>query len=385
MAHCPYCGTKTNEDEKFCVHCGKALPEDFSERAQASGPKQFNRMWYLPISIFILAILALGISYLIYDHNTTQAKDMFSKGEQLALNGNYNEARQHFEQAIELSHSFPAASKNKLFMKVAASIESDIKEAITLRDNQEFQKSLKQINDAEKKLKNYNGEVVKKLVEQIVVERNETKVLQLKHLMDSEASIENLKLLLWKAESIQNAEGKEIASQIRERIVSHAFSTANEELKGKHFTKARKIVEDGLRYAPNSKKLQSLKTTIEKEKTAFETAQQNRIEKAMIAAEKEREKNSKDAVELVDISAELDEYGDLIVKGKIKSVATVPINSISIQYELLDEEGNVILTNDVYTYPDTLYPDEVGKFEFTHYKMNESLDVKIKKATWFLD
>lgn len=385
MAHCPYCGTKTNENEKYCIHCGKALPEDFEERAQGPQKKSFNRWWILPISVFILSVLALSITYLTIEQKTTQAQEQFKRGEQLALEGQYNKARNYFDEALELSYQFPAAYENKQFMKVALTVQSLMKEAKQQRDDEEFQLALKKIEDAEKKLKNYNGDVVNKLVEAIVKERNQTKVLQLKHLLSNEPSIDNLKMLLWQAEAIQNAEGKKIASQIKERIVSHAFSTANEELKEKHFTKARQIVEDGLRYAPNSKKLQSMKTTIEKEKAAFETAQQNRIEQAMIAAEKEREKNRKDAVEIVDVTTTLDEYGGLIVKGQIKSVATVPINSVSIHYNLLNEEDEVILSNDVYTYPDTLYPDEKGKFEFTHYDVNTLLDVKIAKVTWFLD
>ncbi|KGX84519.1 FxLYD domain-containing protein [Pontibacillus marinus] len=387
MAHCPYCGTKTNEDESFCVHCGKFLPTDLKERSQGYQSKGFNRWWILPISVFILSIIALGSMYALFEEKTTQAKEKFNQGEALALKGNYDEAQDYFNDALDLSYQFPAAIQNKQFLKVATLVKRDLNEAKSMNEEENFQKALEFIDKAEKRLKNYNGDAVEQLVNDITNARNQTKLSHLQFLMKKQPSIDEQKTLLWRAEAIQHEEAKAIANQIRKRIVSHAFSTANEELKQKQYTKARSIVEEGLRYAPDSEKLQSMKITIEKEKAAFEEAQKDRIEQAMEAAEKEREINKKDAVEIVSVETKLDEYGDLVVKGKIKSVATVPISSVSIKYKLYNKDGEMVLENDVYTYPDTLYPDEIGKFEFTHYDVNEKLEIKKEeiKPTWFLD
>jgi len=387
MGHCPYCGTKTNEDESFCIHCGKSLPNDLKERSQEHQSKGFNRWWIIPISVFFLSIIALGSMYVFFEQKTTQAKEKFNQGESLALNGNYDEAQDHFNEALNLSYQFPAAIANKQFLKVAKLVKKDLNEAQNMQEEQNFQKALEVIDKAEKRLKNYNGEAVKHLVNEITEARNQTKLSHLQFVMEEQPSIDELKTLLWRAEAIQHEEARVIADQIRNRIVSHAFSTANEKLKQRQYTKARSIVEEGLRYAPDSEKLQSMKTTIEKEKTAFEVAQKDRIEQAMIAAEKEREINKKDAVEIINVETTLDEYGDLVVEGKIKSVATVPINSVSIKYELFDDDDEVVLENDVFTYPDTLYPDEIGKFEFTHYDVNEELEIKKEEIipTWFID
>ena len=387
MAHCPYCGTKTNEDELYCIHCGKSLPTDLHERSQTEQKRGFNRWWILPISVFFLSLIALGSMYVFFENKTTEAKEKFNQGESLALQGNYDEAQDYFNEALDLSYQFPAAIANKQFLKVATLVKSDLDKAKGMREAENFQKALSIIDQAEKRLKNYNGDAVSQLVDDITNARNQTKLSQLQFLMKDQPSIDEQKSLLWKAEAIQHEKAQKIADQIRNRIVSHAFSTANEELKQKQFSKARLIVEEGLRYAPESEKLQSIKTTIEKEKTAFEVAQEDRIEQAMAAAEKEKEINKKDAVEVINVETKLDEYGDLHVKGKIKSVATVPINSVSIRYKLYNKEDEMVLENDVFTFPDTLYPDEVGKFEFTHYDVNEKLEIKKEeiKPTWFLD
>lgn len=386
MAHCPYCGTKTNEDEQFCIQCGKSLPNDIKERSQPQ-KKGFNRWWILPISVFFLSLIALGSMYLIFEQKSTQAKEKFQQGETLVLNGNYDKAQDYFNEALDLSYQFPAANGNKQFLKVAMLVQDDLDQAKKMKDEQNFQKAQEHIDQAENRLKNYNGEAVNHLVDRITQARNETKLQNLQLIMEEQPSIDKQKTLLWRAESIQHEEAKAIAEEIRNRIVSHAFSTANEELKHKQFTKARAIIEEGLRYAPDSERLQSMKTTIEKEKITFERNQKNRIEQAMEAAEQEREMNKKNAVEIIEVDTVLDEYGDLVVKGKIKSVATVPINSVSIKYKLFDENDKVVLENDVFTYPDTLYPDEIGKFEFTHYDVNEKLEIKKEEIipTWFLD
>ncbi|WP_152600772.1 zinc ribbon domain-containing protein [Pontibacillus yanchengensis] len=319
------------------------------------------------------------------EQKTATAQAKFRSGEQVALKGNYSKAKDYFEAAESLTHQFPAASHNKQFMTIALDVQSKIDKARTQTYNQRYKTSLETLTAAEELLKNYNGEVVRNLLEEIVSLRNNTKIDQLEETMEDKPSIEELKNILWQAESIPTDAAKQIVKQIREQIVAYAFSNANERLKQKQYSNARSFVEEGLRYAPNSEKLQSLKTTIEKEKTAFETAQQNRIEQAINAAEKESEKNQTDAVKVTSLEATLNEFGDLIVKGKIKSVATVPINSVSLSYILVNDSGENVLSNEVYSFPDTLYPGETGNIEFTHYDVKNSLDVKVDKVKWFLE
>ncbi len=337
------------------------------------------------MSVLLFCITFTGGSYWFMDHQSTKAEEKLEKGEKLALEGKYESAADYFDDAVELTFKFPAAHQNKQYMDLAILIDSILQDAKYYIANEQFPEALKKIEKAESKLNNMDGELIQKLIEDIVTIRNKAKVAQIKANINQDSSISNLKSVLWQIESIQNEKAQDMATTIQEQIISHAFSNANEALKQNQFSIARNYVDEGLRYAPESQKLQSLKTTIEKEKAAFETAQQNRIEQAMIAAEEEHKKNKNDAVEIVKIENTLNKQNNLVVRGKIKSVATVPITSVSLSYNLLNKNGMVVETNEIFIYPDTLYPDEVGQFEFTHYDVHKALKVKINKVKWFLN
>ncbi|MRH41863.1 DUF2116 family Zn-ribbon domain-containing protein [Aquibacillus halophilus] len=386
MPHCPNCGAKIKADETFCTQCGKKIPEDIYDRMP--NEKQDYRLWYLPVIAIIIFLIVIGSYYLHLENQNKQAKKLFKQGEELGLEGNFPKALASFEDALAVKRNFPSAVTNKEFIQIAIEIESELETAANLSENKKFQESLELINTAESKIKNYNGEIVNMLINKIVGQRKATQLEQLSSKMSEQPNIDELKNLLWEAEAIKSDEAQVIAGNIRQQIISYIFSTASDQLKNKQFTNARDIVDEGLKYAPESEKLQSLQTTIEKEKTAFETAQEQRIEQAMSAAEEEREMNKNDAVEIVDIKVIQDDQDNLVVSGVIKSVATIPINSVSVEYILIDENDEEILTNEVYVHPDTLYPSEEGKFDFTHYDVgneNGNLKVKIEKIKWFLD
>ncbi|MFC0522207.1 FxLYD domain-containing protein [Pontibacillus salicampi] len=344
----------------------------------------FNRWWFLPLAVCALSIIALGASYFMSEMSITSAQEKFKKGETLALDGKYEKAHSYFEEAADLAGSFTAATENQHLMNLALHVEKQMDQAKKEKGNKQYQLALQTLADAENELRNLNGEVVTELVQSIANARNDTKVEQLQQIMNNEPNIEKLQSIIWQAEDIQTDEGKALTAQIKEQIISYAASHANNKLKQKQFSKARDYVEDGLRFAPESDKLQSLKTTIEKEKTAFETAQKQRIEQATNAAKKEQEMNKNDAIEVTAIDGKKNQYGDFIVKGELKSSATVPLTSISVTYTLRDENGETVHTNKVYAYPDTLFPGEKGKFEYTHYEAEDGMEISVDQVSWFL-
>lgn len=66
----------------------------------------------------------------------------------------------------------------------------------------------------------------------------------------------------------------------------------------------------------------------------------------------------------------------------------MPVHSVVIEYTIKEKDGSEILTNEVVTFPDVLYPDETGKFEFTHYDLDKkpsNLEIKISKITWYTE
>jgi hypothetical protein len=385
MLYCPNCGGEVYKDESFCPTCGEKLPDNIYDRIPEE--KTNNKLWFIPIGFFIFILISIGSYYLYLEKQENEAKQLFNAGEKLALKGDFEAALHNFEEALHYKDNFPAAQTLQEFMQTAARINNDLSQANEYAKKDDFQAALQLINNSEDSLRNYNGDVVNILVNDISSTRKNALLLQLEAQLKSDPALNELKNLLWDAEAIQSEQAAKIAENIREQIVSYSFSEASEELKNNQFSNAREIIQEGLKYAPNSEKLLSLKTTVEKEKTAFETELEQRIEQAMVAAEEERNHNKNNAVEIKDVKVTLNEQNKLVVAGKIKSVATVPINSISVEYTLLDEENNQILANEVYAYPDTLYPEEEGKFEYTHFEMEDTLDVKVKieKVKWFLD
>ncbi|UFU00860.1 zinc-ribbon domain-containing protein [Radiobacillus kanasensis] len=387
MLHCPYCGNKVQAEESFCFHCGRELPQDLFTRSQRS-KKERNKRWFPPLITLSIIILVTGVVFLFTYHQESKALEAYEEGHQKALEGQYKDAQKLFNEAIDRKQKFPAASISLEFTKAAQDVEEKLLLAKNYSNDQKFQESLTILQEAEKLIKNYNGKVVNQLISTISSYRKAVQYDSLTFEMDQNPSYETLKNLLWKAEEIQTEEAKEIAEKIQEQIISYAYSTATKQLQDKHFTDARAVVNDALKYAPESEKLLSLKTTIEKEKIAFETSQEARIEQALTAAEEEKEKNKEDAVELVEVHIKPDNQGNLVVSGRIKSVATVPINSVAVEYELLNSKNETIATNDLYTFPETVYPDEEAQFEFTHYDIKEkpaSIKIKIKKIKWFID
>ncbi|WP_188454635.1 zinc-ribbon domain-containing protein [Virgibacillus oceani] len=386
MPHCPYCGTKVKEDELYCINCGRQQPNDVYDRLGIK--KQFNKLWYVPIFITIFLLFTSGIYYLFLQNKTAEAKELYEQGEKSALEGDYKEAKELFQDAFNHKQNMTEAKVSRDFMGNVQKLQAKLQDAQEQVENQEFQKALSFINEAEKLLKNFNGTIVTELINTIVSQRQSTKIEQLNYELQQSPTIDDLKILLWEADAIKNDEAKAITATIRNQIIDYSFSKASELLNKKQFSDASIMVDDGLKYAPESDKLQSLKTTIDKEKIAFETAQQQRIEQAISTAAEEQKLNENDAIELVSVKAESDEQGKLVVKGKVKSIATIPINSVQIEYSLATKNGEEFLTNEIYVYPDTLYPDETGKFEFTHFdidKKEKDIDIKVNKIKWYTD
>ncbi|WP_042223956.1 zinc ribbon domain-containing protein [Oceanobacillus manasiensis] len=386
MLYCPYCGSSIKNNEHYCITCGEKLPLDLNERFISS--KKFNKLWLLPLSVFFGIIFFSGVFYLILENKTNEAEALFANGEELVLEGKYSEAEKAFKTALDYKPHFTQAEVSLNFMNEAIKAESSLEEAEKLLNENNFQEALSLINDSESNLNTFNGPGVNRLISKIGETRNNIKLEQIKTVLNKDSNIDELKILLWDAEAIDNTEAKEITTSIRDQIVDFTYTKANEQLNGKQFNDAQIIVEDGLKYAPDSEKLQSLKTTIDKEQVAFESAQEERIEQAMTTAEEERQLNETNAIELVNVDLSKDDQGKLVVQGEVKSIATIPVNSVLINYTLKTKEGNEILTNEVFVFPDKLYPGEKGKFEYTHFDIDEkgkNLDIEVQKITWYTD
>lgn len=385
MLYCPYCGTKILDDENYCTSCGEEYPKDIYNRPNMK--KRLNRFWYIPIALTILLLCVALSDYFILQHKQSEAMNYYELGEEQISDQMYQQAEESFNKSLQYKSNLQESIVALSFTKNAITIMDDFSKIQSLLDKENYQEATKLINNAEHSLKNFQGDSVTYLVNEIVRLQDEIKVSELKSELILNPNIDTLKTLLWEAESINNDEGERISEQIRHQIIDFTFSKASEQLNNKQFNDAQLIIEDGLKYVPDSDKLQSLNTTIEKEKTAFETAQLNRIELAINLAEQEEEINKNDAIKLDNVKVEIGDQDEVVVKGEVSSVATIPVTSILVEYSLIDNKDKEILTNKVFVYPDKVYPGEAGKFEFTHYDMknNKDIDIHVNKIRWYTD
>jgi tetratricopeptide (TPR) repeat protein len=381
--HCPYCGSIVKEEESYCISCGKMLPTDMHLRSTSK--KSFTKLWGIPFITFVLVLLSISLFHSFLKNQEEDAKHYYDLGEKSLLSEDYKTAKDFFTKAVDQKSNFKQGQMALAFIKKSEAVNNLLNKADQELKEQNFQSSLSHLHDAEELLKNYDGKPATNLINKIDSYRNLVKIEQLKIHLSEDPSVSELKSLLWEADSIKTDEAQRITETIREQLIDYAYTKASEMLSEKQFSDAQYMVEDGLKYAPNSEKLLSLKTTIEKEKVSFEITQEQRIQQAIDTAEEEREMNETDAIKLVAVKLENDKQGNLVVKGEVKSVGTVPISSVLVEYALKIKDKE-FLTNNVYVYPDTLYPDENGKFEFTHYDINKDvkkMNIRVKKITWY--
>jgi len=386
MFYCPYCGTQLNVDETYCITCGKKMTKNIKNRVQFK--RTFNRYWLIPLGVFILSLATMLTIFFIQDYQLSQAEKLFLEGEQHLYDSEYEVAITSFTEALSYKDNFSQAQTSLDFSKDALQIQSKLNGIPVLLEHHEYDKALELLDEFDKQLNHYQGTVVNDLISNLTDQREKINIKQIKHVLDNEPEIDDLKILLWEVDSLKNIEAEKITETIRQEIIDYTFFEASEQLNNNHFNDALLFVEDGLKYAPNSEKLTSLKQTIENEKVAFETAQMERIEQALNLAEEEQIYNKEDAVKLKHVSLDTDDQERLIIVGEIKSQATVPIQSVFIEYKIVDHEGSVLETNRVFAFPDRLYPKDLGKFEFTHYEIDrapEDLSIEIEKITWYVD
>lgn len=383
MHYCPYCGTKVKEDEHFCIKCGKEIP-DIEARTEPGKP---NKWWVLPlITLGIVALVTGGFTYYL-NHQSAKAMELYTEAEQKLVEEEYKDANTLLQQALDYRGDFTQAQTALHYTSEALEVEKELEKAQELVDDKEYGASLELIHQAESRLNNYHGSLVSTLVEKIDASQADVRLGELQSKIENGPSINEVRLLIWEAEEINHPESVDIAANLRNQLVDYTFSKASEALNEKQFNDALLITEDGLKYAPDSEKLQSLLTNINKEKSSFETAAKERMEQAMNTALEEHQKNENDAIELISVDVKNDDEGRIVINGEVKSIATVPINSILVEYALI-RNGKEIETNEIYIFPDVLYPTEHGKFEFTHFNLKEkssNIKAEVNKITWYTE
>src|SRR5699024_6734548 len=160
--------------------------------------------------------------------------------------------------------------------------------------------------------------------------------------LNNEPSLTTLKSLIWEIEDISHEQAPEVKEAIYQKLVSQTYDIATDLLDDLQFTQALKLIDDTLSVIESSEQLESLKATINKEKTSFESAQEQRFEQALSVFEEEQELNENNAIELIDIHLQENET-NWVITGELKSKGTVPIHSILVKYSIIDANNKQLI------------------------------------------
>lgn len=250
---------------------------------------------------------------------------------------------------------------------------------------QQLEKADSQISKLKITLQTVKGPLATLLSKQLEEKSTTLVVAKIKVEINKLSTVDELAGKLNALSSLHSAETDEVKRLIVAKIVELTTKSAEQQLSQNNFTDAAATIDKGLEYATNDTKLLSFKDRIQNAKTAFEKAEQARIQKAIEVAAQEDLNNHNAAVTVGNFNVFTDEYGDLHISGELNNHATVPISSIKIYYSVYDANGNSLGSDFMYGDPYYLEPGQNGSFDDYFYGVNQDCNVKITRITWQLN
>lgn len=421
--YCPKCGTKTADDTaQFCSNCGanlrseqlvipsneetgdKSLTSDSSEnilvernldqiykaeqvRSEKHKPGKSSLFWPISVPVIIL-IITIGVVFAYYNqqiHTNQEVVSLKGKAEKAALKGEYKDSLSLLKKAEGLRPSYKVLAEDKVRIEAAIALDKSLTAISDSLKTQQIDKAESEITSFNHSLQKLEGPLFTPFHKKIEEKATTLAVAKIKQEINNLSTVEELASKLTALTSLQAAETDAVKQIILSKIVDVTTKDAETELSDKQFSDALSTVDKGLEYAEKDAKLLSFKDRIQNEQAAFEKAEQQRIEQAMEAAAQEDLTNRTAAVNVTDLQATTDEYGDVQITGEIKNTATVPVSSITLYYTVSDLNGNEIGSDYGYVSPFYLEPGDSGNFESTYYGAYQDVNVKITRATWQLN
>ncbi|MEB1806375.1 MAG: FxLYD domain-containing protein [Bacillaceae bacterium] len=373
-----------NLDEVSATTEEDSYPTTLPPKKQYSKRKTLT-LWLLPVVSILFVTIGL-ISYYYYEASINnkiatlnrQIESNFSAGE-------YEKAEKKITEALEL-RDMTMFQQYRDVVKLALHYEEKLHEIDDLIQlNQVIQAS-----HHIKKLKEHMHETnYLPLLQPIQIRLENTEinltVAEAKMELNELETVAELAQKLSSLSSFNGEEAEKIKQQILNKIVQLSYEKAEIHLQKHEFSKALYALETGLQYAINDEKLLSFIDRVNDEKLAFEKAEQNRLEAAMVAAAKEDLKNRTEAVDITSINIELDEFGDVSLFGDVINNGTTTIYSIDIHYSIFDEDEELVSESVTSVYPYELAPGETGRFSHSYYGVFEELSVSVESITWQID
>lgn len=430
---CSQCGERLAAESKFCSTCGapvaklvgepekmdekeqveslESVPMDSDEapseelsvvtteskdkeRAKVEPESSSERKWFsfrraLPVifPLISLILVTIGLSYYYIQEKEVNAEVLKLKktAEETALKGEYEASRKLLEKGISKRPAYAVLKDDLELVDSALEFEKILNSAGSHIQKTEFEAASKELANLKVKL----GKVQSPLLTPFnaLVEEKEIKITvgTVKKELNGLVTVDALAGKLAVLASLPEKEAAPVKTEILNKIIQISTDDAEEKVKSKQFSEAFSIIDNGLQYAANDKKLLAFKDRVEQEKNAFEKAEQERIEQAMEAAAQEDLKNRTAAVDVLSIISEVDEYGDLYLTGEVKNVATTGVSSITIYYTIYDENNSYIDEGYTTVYPYHLAPGDTGAFDDIYYGVYQNATVNIENITWYLN
>ncbi len=398
--YCHQCGEQVIADAQFCPHCGTKV-QNTAQEETAAGTTTGSRLddsmkpqkkaklgriipALIPIISFILVAAGLAIYYVQEQNMNKEVLQLKEEAEQAALQQNFKEAKGLLEEALDkrpdyetLAIDLEAVEQANEYKESLAKVSEHIKKS-------QFDAADKELTNVKKHLNDKKSPIFMPFHNQIKDKDVNITVGKIKTELNDLTTIDELSGKLSLLASLPEKEARAVKQEIINKIVQISIDQAGQQLKEKQFSQAMSVVEKGLQYAVNDEKLTALKQRIEQDRQAFEKAEQDRIEQAMKSAAQENLINQTAAAEVLDLSAKVNEYGDLYLSGTVNNKATANIYSVTVYYSIYDENDSFIEKGDTVVYPYLLEPGDTGKFENTHYGLHENATVQIDNITWYL-
>ena len=419
LLFCHQCGEKILEGASFCNSCGskvnqvqetanqmqesptESIPEQQSEEVKdvqqqytnthptpqiipntyqpEQPPKKKSTLksvlpTLVPIISFVIVVAVLAFIFTSEQKKNDTVLELQKSGENAALEGKYDVAITSLNEAIDLRPDYEILHLNLEEINKAKEFSAQLDSVGKSIASQDFDGAEQMITNLKEQVSTNKGPLFVKFQDSITQQEERIVIGKLVQEVASLASIDELAAKLSVLETMTSPEVESVRTEILEKIVQISNTEATEFLANGQFAEAMNAVNKGLSYKADDEQLLQLKEKIEQEKVAIEEQ----------AAEEDLH-NRTAAVELVTLTANLEENGDVTFEGTIKSNATVPIYSILIYYALYDNNGELLHEGNVNVEPNLLDPGDEGYFTGLVPGVNQEVTVEVFNATWYFD
>ncbi|MCP3026351.1 FxLYD domain-containing protein [Halobacillus sp. A5] len=367
------------------------MEEELDELGSENTSSLYNRkkklVYIMPATVLIIltAVLVLYYNHSVQvNHSVLKEKE---EAEKMALEGHYNEAEKRLAEAAEQRPDYQGLERSLSTVHDVQKMQEDLDSVESSIEENELDKALEQLAKVNKEMIDNENQLVVTLTPKLNQLDSRITVGKINNEVKELTKVDELADKLNTLSGLDLEEAARAREKITEKIVSISTKKAEDKINEKQYNEAIAAVDEGLQYVINHEKLLQLKERVEQEKQAFEQEKRERMEQAMEQQALEEMKNRREAVNVLDIEAYKDEFGDVTIDGEVQSEATSIISSIEVTYDILDKDDEVLETDTAQVYPMYLNPEDKGKFEqiYYDYEKEEDISVEVTNVQWFVE